>query len=249
MNNILETSNFLDRYKDFSKRLERQKIIHYKTKFNGLFNGFDSLRSVLATFDKKESFSYNIFDVLNIGTAEVITHTPFLINLLNPNGSHGQANLFLESFIHKFIPKEKKDYFILTDINDYHIEEEKPFQNGRIDIYIQSIDTNQKFVIIIENKLLAGDQQHQLKRYFDFLKARNFKDEHMMMFYLTIEGNDPSPYSINTKLMNELNTKEILKNLSYKIDIKEWLQGLMIKIESDKMKFIVQQYLKTIDKL
>lgn len=247
MNRFMEISNFLDRYKDFSKQLERQKIFYYKAKFAGLFSGYESLRNAIATFDKKEALQYNIFDILNINTAEVKTHTPFLRNLLDPIGTHGQAGLFLSSFIQNFIPTDKRDFFILPDRHDYHIEEEKLIQNGRIDIYIHSIDPKKKFGIIIENKLFAGDQYLQLNRYYDFIKGRKYKDLQMIMFYLTIDGNDPSTYSIDKKLMTELKERNILLNLSYKTDIKNWLQSLIVSIESNKVKYLIEQYLKTID--
>jgi hypothetical protein len=244
--NLAEISVFLERYKDFSVRLERQKILHYKTKFDGLLSGYDSLKNLLEVFNKKEASQYNIFDILNIKAAEVKTHTPFLQNLLTPNGSHAQGNLFLNSFIQNFIPSEKRDFFVLSDTNDYHIEEEKPIRNGRIDIYIQSINPYKKFAIIIENKLYAADQELQLNRYYDFIRGK-YTDKQIMMFYLTIHGIDPSSFSINRKLMTEVKDRKILYNLSYKTDIKYWLQNLKTNIEADKVRYLIEQYLEIID--
>jgi len=247
MSNLAEISVFIDRYKDFSKRLERQKIIHYISKFDGLFSGFDSLKNVISILDEKEAFSYNIFNILNIHTAEVKTHTPFLRNLLEPNGTHGQKDLFLITFIQNFIPIDKRELFILSNINDYNVEEEKPTQCGRIDIFIESINSKKKFGIIIENKLLAGDQHLQLNRYYDFVKARKFIDQQIMMFYLTIDGHDPSEYSIDKKTMSELKNRKILYNLSYKTDIKNWLKNIIKDIKSNKVKFLIEQYLEMIE--
>lgn len=249
MNKHIEISGFLDRYKDFSKRLERQKIIHFKAKFTGLFNGYETLKNVFTIFDKKEAIQYNIFDILNINTAEVKTHTPFLKNLLDPCGTHGQTDLFLNLFIQNFIPVNKREYFVLPDRHDYYIEEEKSVQQGRIDIYIDSIDPKKKFGIIIENKLLAGDQYLQLSRYYDFIKNRRLKDIQIMIFYLTIDGTDPSTYSIDKKLMTELKERNILYNLSYRVSIKNWLQNSLVNVKSDKVKYLIKQYLKTIDYL
>lgn len=247
INNLKTIANFIDRYNDFSKHIERQKIAHYKTKFDGLISGYESLRDIIATFNKREAVEFNIFDILNIKMAEVKTHTPLLKNLLNPNGSHAQSDLFLKSFIQQFIPENKRDFFILSDKNDYNIEEEKLIQNGRIDIYLQSINSKKNFSLVIENKLFANDQYLQLNRYYDFLKERKYEDHQLMMFYLTIDGNDPSSYSINKDLMTELKKRNILCNLSYKKDINNWLTSLQNEIKAKNVKHIVNQYLETIN--
>jgi hypothetical protein len=249
MSSLSEISIFLDRYKDFSKRLERQKIAHYKAKFGGLLSGYYSLRKVITVFNQKEAFNYNIFEILNIKTAEVKTHTPFLKNLLNPNGSHGQSDLFLNSFIQNFIPQNKRDFFMLSDIDDYLIEQEKPILKGRIDIYIQSLNPKNKFGIIIENKLHAEDQKLQLNRYYDFINGRKYGDHQMIMFYLTIDGSDPSNYSIDMNLLAELKRRNIFYNLSYRTDIYNWLHVVLNSIKADKLKYLVEQYLEIIKHL
>ena len=114
-------------------------------------------------------------------------------------------------------------------------------------IYIQSINPNKRFGIIIENKLFAGDQHLQLNRYYDFIKGRKYDDQQMMMFYLTIDGNDPSANSIDKKLMTELKDRNIMHNMSYKTDIKYWLQNLTTDIKADKVKYLIEQYLETIN--
>ncbi|MBW1616083.1 MAG: hypothetical protein JRJ49_06030 [Deltaproteobacteria bacterium] len=80
---------FTENYKEFSKRIEKQKIIYYETKFTGLLLGYNSLQNIIKIFNRKEASDYNIFDILNIKGAETKTHTPFLCNLLNPEGTHG----------------------------------------------------------------------------------------------------------------------------------------------------------------
>jgi hypothetical protein len=46
INNLKTIENFIDRYNDFSKRLERQKIAHYIAKFGGLISGYESLKNI-----------------------------------------------------------------------------------------------------------------------------------------------------------------------------------------------------------
>ena len=45
--------------------------------------------------------NFNIFDVLKLSTSEVRTHSAFLAELLNPEGSHGQGDIFLRLFTYQ----------------------------------------------------------------------------------------------------------------------------------------------------
>jgi len=249
MEDVNEIKSFIVRYKDFSKILERQKIIYYKAKFSGLFNGYSSLRNLIIKINTKEAFDYNIFEILNIKTAEVKTHTPFLRNLLDVNGTHGQSNLFINSFIKSFIPIKKRDCFLLNDFKDYYIEEEKVFLNGRIDLIIQSLDPEKRFAIIIENKIYARDQYRQLTRYNNFLKTKKLDNCQKIIFYLTPNGINPSSESISNELLTELKDNNILYNISYKKDIVNWLNGIIEHIQSNKIKYQIEQYLKIISNL
>ncbi|MBW1616082.1 MAG: PD-(D/E)XK nuclease family protein [Deltaproteobacteria bacterium] len=158
---------------------------------------------------------------------------------------------FLTSFIEEFIPKDKKEFFTLPNSRHYLIEEEKFTRYGRIDIYIDSLDSEKKFGIVIENKLYAQDQHKQIKRYYEFLKTNKFAapNNQMMIFYLTIHGGNPDKHSIDPQLKQELTDKKILKNISYKKDIKNWLQKTTPSIQADKVKYSVIQYVNNIERL
>lgn len=42
---------------------------------------------------------YNVFRLLGLKRAEIGLHSPFLADLLNPHGTHGQGSLFLRHFL------------------------------------------------------------------------------------------------------------------------------------------------------
>lgn len=42
--------------------------------------------------------AFNVFEIINVTTDEVRLHSKFIAELLNPNGSHGQQDLFLSLF-------------------------------------------------------------------------------------------------------------------------------------------------------
>ena len=234
-------------------KLERifimNNIAHFNQNFLRLREDYTSLKKKLAIKDKKEASRYNIFSILNIHEFEVKTHTPFLKNLLEVDGTHGQGDLFLSSFIQRFIPHEKKQYFILDKEDDYRIEEEFfTGQNGRLDIYIHSHDPQKKFGIVVENKIYADDQPEQIKKYYEFLKTQQFADieKQMMLFYLTIDGKEPSTESLPVAQKQELIRKNILQTISYKRDIKTWLKSCIPDVQAAKVQYLLEAYLETI---
>ena len=100
---------------------------------------------------RKRGELFNIFDVLNLRTSEVRTHSAFLAELLNPNGNHGLGDRFLRVFI-STIPELAEWQF---DTEHAHVTVEDPSAGainedasagGRMDITIKS--HNQ--IIIIE---------------------------------------------------------------------------------------------------
>jgi len=129
---------------------------------------------------------FNIFQILGIGRREVTTHSPMLAELLNPKGQHGQGPTFLRLFlaqfdIHGFDVESDK----ATMKMEYHIGLVTEKSGGRIDIVVK--DGNGA-TILIENKIGAGDQDNQMKRYREF-------DKRAHLFYLTLDGHKPSNLS------------------------------------------------------
>lgn len=131
---------------------------------------------------RKRGEKYNIFSVLGLETSEVRTHSAFLASLLNPDGNHGVGCAFLKAFVSDMNLNE-----LQLDTNNSQVTVEHVTGDGRIDILIS--DHNKK-AIIIENKIYAGDQLEQLKRYDDYAKQQ-FTNGYRLL-YLTLDGHKPS---------------------------------------------------------
>ena len=145
---------------------------------NDIINILNQVRIVSRKIkeQRKEKFergeNYNIFNDLGFMSDEVHLHSMFLANLLNPKGSHGQRGKFLEAFLkmlHKSFPAISADSLELdTAIASVEVEKfigrQTDSEGGRIDIYL----TDGKHSIIIENKIYAGDQHHQMLRYWNY---------------------------------------------------------------------------------
>jgi len=127
---------------------------------------------------------FNIFKILRVGHREVTTHSPILAELLSPKGNHGQGAAFLRLFLTKF---EITGFDAETAIvsTEYYAGPVTEQSGGRIDILVK--DGNGE-MIVIENKIGAGDQEKQMPRY-----RKLYPKAHL--FYLTLDGHKPSNLS------------------------------------------------------
>jgi hypothetical protein len=156
--------------------------------------------------------TFNVFSILKMNHLENETHSAFLGELLNPKGSHYMGNVFLKLFLEKLGVEEHLNSETAKVILEHHVGSinYKSVTGGRIDIFIIA---NNGATISIENKIYAGDQELQIARYCNYNKTQN------KVFYLTLNGDDPSKGSSGDKIIGE-----DFFTLSYRDDIIEWLE-------------------------
>lgn len=161
---------------------------------------------------EKRGENFNIFEILKLRQDETKLHTPFLAELLSPNGSHGLKELFLRAFIEKFLNNIDFDYKSASVKSEFNIgyKSEECTKGGRIDIFISDEQGN---AIIIENKIYACDQQNQLLRYYNYAKDEKLN---AYLFYLTLDGCLPHKKSTGNKDI-------AYECISYRKDILGWL--------------------------
>lgn len=222
---------------------------------NDIINILNQVRIVSRKIkeQRKEKFergeNYNIFNDLGFMSDEVHLHSMFLANLLNPKGSHGQRGKFLEAFLkmlQKSFPTISADSLEL-DITNASVEVEKYIgrqtdsEGGRIDIYL----TDGKHSIIIENKIYAVDQHHQMLRYWNYGMSQKGDDteKSFVLIYLTLDGCSLSEESLG----EELKENDIIC-LSYKSDIRGWLDRCVeLASRTPLVRETINQYINTID--
>lgn len=198
-------------------------------------------------FERGEKF--NIFNDLGFISDEVHLHSMFMANLLNPRGSHGQGAKFLGAFLkmlQKNLPTINADSLELEAANssvevEKYIGKQTEDEGGRIDIFL----TDGKHSIIIENKIYAGDQHHQMLRYWNYgvLQKGDDAEKTFVLVYLTLDGNPPSKES----LVDTIGEDEIVC-LSYKSDIRGWLDHCVeLSSRIPLVRETINQYINTID--
>lgn len=183
--------------------LEIESIQQLMTRINEISNKYEEISKVSGD-------NFNVFRVIELTSDEVRLHSKFLAELLNPKGSHGQGSKFLDLFIQQFDIKNVDSETSKVDV-EKSIGNKTTTTGGRIDILIE--DSNQN-AIIIENKIYASDQENQLVRY------SNYKTNSKIIFYLNLDGSDPSEYSCHG-----LELDKDFKVISYKDDILTWLEN------------------------
>ncbi len=167
--------------------------------------------------------NFNVFQILNLSSAEVRLHSKLLAELLNPKGSHNLGDVFLKLFIQRlnnspFIGEPLK----LSELENSLIEVEKYTGNidkqndtgGNIDIFIHLPGQSD---LVIENKIFAGDQESQLRRYHNFNKTKK-----PVLVYLTLDGKEADEFTTKNSQYNENKIEPVL--FSYQSDVKEWLE-------------------------
>lgn len=187
--------------------------------------------------DKTEAPEFNIFSILKVSRYEVKTHSPFLAELLDPRGSHEQGYLFLSSFL-QLLPND----FGLDQLSvgSWEVQLEKYTAKGILDIVISNYRT--RHIVVIENKIYSGDRQDQMRRYHEWLTNHPHFTEaaKRRLIYLTLGGSPPSNAAIEDGCY---------KCMSYRYDIRAWLEAVIPKVESLRVSDCVRQYLDVISKL
>ena len=152
---------------------------------------------------------FNVFSILGVEADEVRTHSAFLVDLLNPQGSHRQGDAFQKLFLKVALNHSG------PDPEPFQVRKEASTDQGQIDILLE----NKEACIVIENKIYAGDQDRQMKRYSQYATSKQ-KDQ-VKLVYLTLDGSPPSEKSLDNL------PEDSVKRLSYSGDIINWLEECM----------------------
>lgn len=168
---------------------------------------------VMVASNKAENFKngkeFNVFYIQRTASDELRV-CRFLRELLDPNGSHGQGDIFLRRF---FTSVLNSDFPGINDC-DYKnarvVCEEAIDNFRRIDIVIHI----GRHLIPIEVKIYADDQYKQCMDYYNYAVKT---DPSTKLYYLTLDGHEPSEDSKCTLLDSQY------KCLSFAEDILKWL--------------------------
>ncbi len=177
---------------------------------------------------------FNPFTIVLKGHYEVQLHSRFLRHLLDPHADHYQGDLFLQLFLDKCgLPDFFNDTMRCHAHNEYK----------RIDIYIT--DGNKR--LIIENKIWAGDQPDQLKRYVEEIEKEGAGKNSIAVMYLSLDRDGKERYP---NLESEFLSVKEFKSIHYNKEITEWLEDAHKQVASiPNLSLGIRQYQEVIQKL
>lgn len=187
--------------------------------------------------EKEEGKCFNVFSALNMCSDEVHLHSRLLATLLNPKANHGLENKFLKLFLIALGLPEDYITHCKEQIVERPIGEVTETTGGRIDIILE----DREHAVIIENKIYAGDQPNQLLRYYNY-GVKTFGENNFKLVYLTLYGNDPSPYSLGGGHF------EFIK-LSYAQDILKLLEDFVPTQPQKPVHSTIEDYITIIKQL
>ncbi|MFD0751267.1 PD-(D/E)XK nuclease family protein [Mucilaginibacter calamicampi] len=125
--------------------------------FKSLLSQVTTLNNHYIKINELTGENFNVFRILKLDSSEVRMHSAFIAELLNPQGSHGQHDIFLRLFIREFCFKangfDSSNCHSDVELHTAFISQDGS-EGGRIDIIVTDCNHNK---IIIENKIYAGD--------------------------------------------------------------------------------------------
>ena len=186
-------------------------------------------------------YGVNFFEISGIISKE-IKHSKVLAWLFDANGNHGMSDNIIRKFLQRVIADnvcEINDDNI-TDVIDISLMDFSSFtvktEYRNIDILL--VSERERTVIVIENKIYAGERTDgsdggQLKKYSDII-ACEYSGYRKMFVFLTREGDAPSDFR-----------NWYSADYSMIADIAEQVLSEYENIQTD-VKIIVLHYVKTL---
>lgn len=213
-------------------------------KFESMLKQIKVLSDKLEVRKLRGNNDYNLFLALFDASDEVRLHSRFICSLLDPNSPHYQKELFLELFI-KACGLE--DFGLNSQIAKVY----KEYEN--IDIYI----TDGTKHIILENKIYAGDQEAQIKRYIKTIQQENGNEAEIYVLFLSPQGREPTGYSLDGlkikdgRISNEKGDEIAkFKAISYDKEITAWLDLCLEETGNlTNLSIVISQYKNVIEKI
>lgn len=189
------------------------------------FSGLADRISIAASYEKRiarfEAPRFNVFEFIEPNEAKV---TAILADILDPNGSHGQGDAFLRSFLSAvgFIGPSSDE--IASAV--VRLEDSTRWKR-RIDLTI----TMGRHIIGLENKIDAGEQTAQVG---DYMKELSWAAKgSWLLIFLTKKGGDPGSCEESEWAAAQRDNKALA--ISY-AELSTWLRSCVSASSSDRVR-------------
>lgn len=221
--------------------------------FNGLEGHLQLFSQYKQEMDKYLSTDFNVIDYT---PQDENTLSDIIADLLNPDGGHGQGNIFLLSFLDVLSDENIHNNSSLPGAvnivqkiirnreSPLAVDRERATANlsnskRRMDIVIDCGDAT----VVLENKPYAIDQEAQLSDYV--ADARQRKSKYIIV-YISGDGSVPSEASISTDQRETLIEQGLFFAISYSEHLVKWLERCIRESESEKLRWFLRDLISFI---
>ncbi len=185
----------LDRYDEVESENARQNL----PTLMSLFDGYQVPYEAWAKRQRLSADNFNLLETMGVNCREVC-HSKILAWLLdwriNEYGTHAQRELgfriFLQQFEKRLDPENNCHIIDYADEPTYWVQCEVPGSKSRVDIEIAAL---KRFVIHIENKILAPEGENETNREWEDLLERakelGIPRANIHGIFLTLDGRRP----------------------------------------------------------
>ena len=177
------------------------------------------------------------FSVLALTRPNEPTLSAIIAELLNPNGKHGQGELFLNEFLNLI---DRKQLQGSSRVNVTCEDRLGTLSGTRRPIDI-TLDFEGTYCIGIENKPWAREQPNQVRDYSSQL-ANRYPDKKWLLVYISAIGAEPD--SIEKEDKERLLRSGNLLVLSYAIDFRRWLETCHLRCKAEKIRWFLMDFIE-----
>jgi hypothetical protein len=184
---LSEAAGLLERLHCYQQGAEAERLVPVRDFFGRLNLKLPEFRAEAQRVEIETSPQFNVFRILRLAHKEVQAHTPFLGELLNPKGNHGQGFVFLKGFLR--MAQQRGLLLPPGSIESFRWQvgiEQGAAPYGNIDIIVRCLPL--RYLLVIENKIWAGEQPDQLRRYADWMATQRKAYDVRQMVFLTPTG-------------------------------------------------------------
>lgn len=205
------------------------------------------ISKLYSNVESKTENNFNIFEILNLEYDEVRLHSRILKYFIEKDPDGFKQSIASEYPQYKNILEVSINPKVLIEVPAY--SEHDMLGAGRIDLLIRF----NHFSIIIENKIYASDQNHQLIKYFKYGKTTGHD---FLLLYLTPTGTMPQRHSFEImdnatdSGIHNLSVEKSFQLLSYKNNILSWLSRYQKNVKEFSFEHItLSQYIEVLNKI
>lgn len=183
----------------------------------------------------------NLMEILGVSRKE-LQHSNFLAWFFNPSGNHNLGDFALKEFIKIYFRENQLNdlgnksglsVFDFVQLDFFDLEIRREYKN--IDLIFLS--PQNKFCMVIENKIYSAEKQGQLKKYRDLIETEYPDFNHKIYIFLSLEEQQISESEQDHYI--QLDYNHIIKL------IEQVITSQRLRL-ADKTRFVFEQYLQTL---